>query len=212
MATELEIMNKALSHLGAEEIEATYPTEQSREARECDRHYADCRDVTLRAHEWGFANKRDTLALSTETVSGWDYVYVIPSDCLIPRRLYNAYGSTTGTYYNQLTDTYEPKGDIEYELVTDEDGTLKLLATNEESAILIYTKKITNPTIFDVSFRAALEFRLAADLAVPLRGDSDLAERLLRRFYMQIAEAESLDANADHRKPNYSSILSEARN
>ena len=39
MATELEIMNKALSYIGANAIDDTYPTETTREATECDRHY-----------------------------------------------------------------------------------------------------------------------------------------------------------------------------
>ena len=99
MASEIDICNLALSHVGGRPIESF--TEGTKEAIECGRFYAFDRDAVLEDHNWNFARKRLDLALTSDEVSGWTYSYAWPTDCLAPRRIYNPKGDRSNSNAGQ---------------------------------------------------------------------------------------------------------------
>ena len=91
MSAREDIINTALILLGAEEI--TGPDDNSAQAQIMRSLYPISRDSTLEAHEWSFAIRTFTPALSVDAPGGhWAYAYPLPSDII--RLLEVDHGST----------------------------------------------------------------------------------------------------------------------
>ena len=86
MASEVDICNLALSHLGDEASVASLdPPEGSAQAERCAQFYPIARDTLLESHDWGFAVRRTQLArLDVETWT-WTFGYTRPSEALTLR-------------------------------------------------------------------------------------------------------------------------------
>lgn len=81
MASEVDLVNRALSKLGATRI--TSLTDATTAARAVNHAYPFVRDAVLRAHPWNCTVARVQLApLSTAPPFGYDYQYQSPSDCI----------------------------------------------------------------------------------------------------------------------------------
>ncbi|MFN6798793.1 hypothetical protein ACK4QH_23255, partial [Proteus mirabilis] len=57
-------------------------TEASKEAVQCNLHYAQCRDSVLADFPWNFATKKVALANTNNPPPNWAYAYRYPNDCL----------------------------------------------------------------------------------------------------------------------------------
>lgn len=80
-ASVISICRGALDLLGDYAITAL--TDDSKQARLCNRHYESVRDAVLRAHEWNCAIKRASLAAdSAAPAFGFTKQYTLPTDCL----------------------------------------------------------------------------------------------------------------------------------
>ena len=81
MANSVEIVNSALTKLGAARIMSL--DDNVKEAREMHALYDLRRDALLRAHNWSFSMKRTSLpALVDAPAWGYTYAYQLPGDCL----------------------------------------------------------------------------------------------------------------------------------
>lgn len=95
-----------------------------------------------------------------------------------------AQGSTIGAGINaSFTLTFGPQGDQ------------RVILTNQEFATLAYTKQITDPNVFDPSFREALYLAGGAVLSMALKGDKDSANSLLKQANDEIRSARADDGN-----------------
>lgn len=196
MANQTEICNLALSRVGAGFIDDI--NEVSVPAELCLLLYPIARDATLRDHDWNFARKRAAMATLDQDNDQYDYVYLMPADCLAVREIYNPNKGF--------------KGDrIPFELGLDEDGSRVTILTDEYQAILIYTKKVTNASLFDSKFVDALAWRLASDLAQPLRGDIKLGQEFLQQYARQIGDAKATNANEHYEDPSDTSVYERSR-
>lgn len=210
MASEVDICNLALAHLGDDAtVSSIRPPEGSAQAEHCARFYPVARDLCLEAHEWGFATKRANLALLSNTPPpGFLYVYQVPADCRNPIDLidpnvpadpttYNDYGcgSYDGQYGGHWRDFQrEP---IPYELETLDDGT-QAIYTNLSGAQLRYIFGVTDTTKFSAQFVDSVALLLAAYLAGPvIKGDMgmQIAQAMSKLFLGSIAQAKANDAN-----------------
>lgn len=166
--TEVEICNIALFRVRAAEIGDL--NEQSVNAEKCRVLYPEVRDAVLAEGVWGFANTTRALALTGGTTDQWDYVYDYPNDCLNAHYIVPPGGSgdiaTSGITLSNIE--FSP---IPFEILNDDAGT-RAIVTNHENAILAYTKYVTDVRLFDPMFQEALKWSLAAELALPLGGDS----------------------------------------
>lgn len=209
MSSEVSICNIALSHVGSYPIQSL--SESTKEARECKLHYYATRDAVLRAHNWGFAKKRLTLALLSDTYSGYDYAYSYPSDCLVVREIYDESGAFTGTIYDEETDEYVATGRVEYEISINSDLTQRVILTDKEDAELIYTARVTDPNLLDSLFQDALALRLAATLAQPLKQKPGLTKDLIAQYQQLIGVAKAADANEKYKKPSANNRYTNSR-
>ncbi len=184
MSSEVDICNRALSLIGVGQIQSL--TENSEAARKCTLFYAETRDTVLRDNDWTFARMRRTLASFTipDDYVGlkYAYAYVLPADCLKPRKVYGQEGYSPYPYELFRAPTNE-----------------EFLMTNIVTAILKYTMAVTTTTWFDVQFLEALELKLASKLAVPLRKKPDLGTTLLGLYIQALGVAEG--SNTEEQDP-----------
>lgn len=204
MATsDVAICNLALSAVGSRSSIAAL-SEGSVEANSCGLHYTPALEAVLQAAHWNFARKQGTAALLKDgTVVGgtpppapWLYEYAYPADCLQIRyvlpQLASAQGVVPGTVPTQAVAT----APVYFILSSDTDAggnDTNVILTNQPQAILVYTKRITNPNLFDAVFVDAFAYYLASRICFNLTGDKQIA-----RDIFKIADALSRQARASN--------------
>lgn len=179
----VSVCSLALTRLGGQPIASL--SEGSKEAILCSAFYELSRDATLRDHPWNFATRRRALAvLASGGTDGdaaipWAYIYGWPSDCLLARRIHNP-GSTTVA--------------IPYEVALNSSGE-RVIYTDQATATLVYTTRVTDLTLCDPLFIEAMTWKLATELAIPLTQDRGLMQVATTMYQNAIAKARTLDAN-----------------
>ena len=157
--TIIDICNIALGRIGRK-ASITSLSERSEEARACSRIWDMTRKAVLREYTWGFSRKIEQLALSTQTIPGWSYLYAYPPDCLQAQRVFNAAGASY-------------KGEQEnWDVVTV--GNSTFIACDVEQAFLEYTADKTDTDDWTAQFIDCLAWKLAFELSMPLVGDQNL--------------------------------------
>lgn len=157
--TKVEICNIALGRIGRQ-ASITSLTENSAEAKACARIWEVTRKALLREFTWGFSRKVALLALSTETIPGWGYLYAYPSDCLQALRIFNEAGASY-------------KGEQEkWDVLTV--GNSTFIACDVDTAYLEYTCDKSDTDDFTAQFIDCLAWKLAFELSMPLVGDQNL--------------------------------------
>jgi len=216
MANEVDICNLALSHIGGLSIQSL--NESNRQARECKRLYPVLRDAVQAEFPWNFARKRVTLALlSGEEVSGWDYAYIYPTDCLNALEIYNPLTTQTytdGMYISgQLVESLvKVKSDkIKFEVAVNAAKDTRMILSDQEAAELIFTARIEDANLFSPSFVDALSWRLAADLAMPLKGKASLHQQMMAMYASKLGMSRQANANEGFEPPSGVSAYVTAR-
>ena len=160
MASEIEICNLALSHLGDSATVASIdPPEGSAQAEHCAIFYPVARDALLEMHNWKFATRRATLALLTADSWSWSYAYAKPANAM---KLLAVLPAGAGS---------DADGE-EYEMESADDGA-QLILTNTALASARYIAFVADTTTFSPLFTLALSYQLASMLAGPIiKGDA----------------------------------------
>jgi hypothetical protein len=150
MASEVEIVNRALSRVGATRI--TSLTENTVNARAANAVYATLRDAELRAHRWSFAIKRAQLAAdATAPAFGPANAFPLPADFLklLP------------------PDPNQHLNDLDWRIEHHESAVC--IMTDQAAPLNIrYIHRVTDPNKMDVLFREALSMRIAREVCEPL--------------------------------------------
>lgn len=206
MASEVDICNLALGHLGdSATVSSLSPPEGSAQAEHCSRFYPIARDSLLEMHAWNFATTRVTLASLGSGWPEWQYCYACPtdavnllavlaSDATDDYSIQNNFGFTQSGLPLVGAGTYTPQT---YAQETLSDGTL-VIYTNQVNAMLRYTRTVTDTTIFSPLFVDALAWYLASYLAGPIiKGDQGAAEakRCMAAALGMLAKATTSDSN-----------------
>lgn len=212
MANAIDICNLALSHLGDTATVASIdPPSGSAQSQHCARFYPIARDTLLEMHAWNFSTTRAALALLDETNESWLYVYAVPANVV---NVISVLPSDAGDDYEISTmpvpfpaipvpgspTVYVPQP---YAMETLTDGT-QVILTNVEDAVLRYTVKPTDPTVFTPLFVLTLSWHLASMLAgAILKGDAGAAEgkRCVQMTQAYLQQARMSDSNQRSTKP-----------
>jgi len=218
MASEIDICNLALAHLGdVATVSSINPPEGSAQAQHCAMFYPIARDSLFEMHSWGFATKRIALASVTSEWPMWSYAYAIPADAVnliavLPPEAQDDYSTrfsptdTPGYYANNApimaAGRYVPQP-----FVTEVNSAGQhCILTDQENAILRYTYQLNNPTEFSPLFVMALSWHLASMLAGPvIKGDAGAAEakRCQQAMTAWLQQARASDANQRQVKPEH---------
>ena len=217
MATEVDICNLALAHLGDDAtIASLNPPEGSAQAEKAQRFYPIARNNLLEMHTWNFAAKRENLALTTNTLDQWDYAYIAPADMMNPVAVIsptaqNDYATrmSAGDTPGGITSNYAPTivaGQYTPQQFAVE-GTY--IYTNQENAMLRYQAYVTDPSTFSPLFITTLSWHLASMLAGPIiKGDQGMAEakrstQMMQGYLTQAKQSDNLhrDITIEHIVP-----------
>jgi len=185
MATEIDICNLALAHLGDDAtIASIKPPEGSAQAEQAARFYPIARNTLLEFHTWNFASKRTSLATVNNTIDQWEYAYVAPADMITPLAILsptaqNDYATrmSSGDTPGGITSNFAPT--ILAGHYTPQQFVIEgnLIYINQENALLRYQSLITDSTKFSPLFVVTLSWHLASMLAGPIiKGDQGRAE------------------------------------
>ena len=208
MASEVDICNLALAHLGdTATVASISPPEGSAQAEHCARFYPIARDGLLNMHAWNFASKRVNLAQVAQPWPEWKYAYALPADLMVavavmPPDAYDDYATrfvptdSPGWAHNYSPvisgGMYTPQP---FSVETDASGNM-VLYTNQETPMLRYQAYVTDSTKFSPLFVQCLSWHLASMLAGPvIKGDQGAAEakRCMQMMAQYLGEAKRTD-------------------
>jgi hypothetical protein len=180
MPSVVEICNEAMDLLGAATITAL--TENSKEARLCNRRFETVRDAVLRSHPWNTAISRAEIAKdSTAPAFGFSYQYTLPTDpyCLRVLSFWNSnVDSEIAAYDSQVM--YK----IEGRKILSDEGTCKIT----------YIGRITDTEQYDAMLSNTIAHRLAAETAYAITGSTTVAQQMQALYEQRLREARSMDA------------------
>jgi len=188
--TELQICNKALLRLAANQVEspdgrAATITTESLEAKLCIANYAIIRDVVLEDRIWSFALKRAVLDTPDATTPefGFSQRFPTPSDSLYIWRVDNQ-GltdiSTSNAPYNQGMDW-----SLEDEFIL----------ANWDKLYIRYVRTLDSDGILKASnqFVDTLSLRLAVEMCMPLTENATMQQALMAEYQQRLVDASSID-------------------
>jgi len=176
VTTAVDIANRALLALGAKTISAI--NEDSVAGRACNRVYEPLRDAELRAHPWGFAKKRVSLAASaTAPPFGYENAFPLPTDFL------------------RLAADQSDKASQDGVVPIDWNIEGRSILTDDEAPFnLVYIAKIDNANLFDALFVEALAARIAMSLAEKLTQSNSKRELAKKEYEAAIKEARRINS------------------
>lgn len=221
MVDIIAVCNTALAGIGSRST-ITSLSENSPEARNCALFLDNVRTSMLRLANWNFAKAEQTLALykaaagtvenPTTTATVWNntfppipwlYSYFLPVDCIKVRYVKPqaalAYSGVPLTSVNMTYGAPVFSGiSAPFELAGDKDPALndiRVLLTNEQQALLTYTKDVTDPNVWDSGFYDLVTAGLSASICLNLTGDKALAKMKLEEVNQATMLARVEDAN-----------------
>ena len=217
MASEVDICNLALSHLGDNAtVSSLDPPEGSAQAEHCARYYPQARNSLLEMHDWNFALRRAQLAQVTSTWNQWQFAYVQPADCLRVIAVLSPDASDDYSYplASPMVSEYTPNATQAvytpqpFVCETDDQGR-RLIRTNVEDAMVRYLMLVTDATKFSSLFIETLSWHLASMLAGPVvkgsagRETAAFCQQMMRAYLAQARNSDSIQrkVNPTHTVP-----------
>ena len=174
MASNVDIVNNALSILGASTISSL--TEDTKNARISNQRFENVRNRVFRSHPWNCLIKRVQLAASsTNPVIEFAKSYPLPSDFLRVLKIHNG---TTDSVASDMPYKIEGKNVI----------------TDEATVYLVSVSKDTDPNNYDSYLYEVLAYQLAADMAYGITNNATLAKNLLADADEKLRESRFVDA------------------
>ncbi len=192
MATQVAIYNLVLTRCGVTQP-VTAVDEDSTGAQQCTAVYEICRDEVLRAFPWEFAAVRAALALIEEDPNDdWAYSYAWPADCITPRMIPGGARGTSQPFVRGYTPGAEGPPAV---------PAVRHILTDVADAELIYTARVTDPTLFNADFVSALAWRMAMDVSIGMSRAPSFYQTAERNYPAVLARAKANAANETKSDP-----------
>ena len=180
MPSVVDICNEAMDLLGAATITAL--TENSKEARLCNRRFETVRDTVLRSHPWNIAITRASLAKDSDAPAfGFANQFTLPTDpyCLRVLSFWNSnVDSEIAAYDSQVMFK------IEGRKVLSDEGTCRIT----------YLARITDTETYDSLLSSTIAHKLAAETAYAITGSMSVSQSMQQLYEIRLREARSIDA------------------
>ncbi|WP_321337787.1 hypothetical protein [Breoghania sp.] len=199
MASQVEICNLALAALGKDGISSL--TEASTAARYCSLFWKPMLDSLLQSYPWGFAGKTQSLAeVANDKPGQWLYAYSKPSGCLKIRYVAPDYSEGEAlllTKKQEFAHPYAVEGQVIY--------------CNLSPAYLVFTRRVTDASLFPPMFVDAIWAHLSARLAMPMTRDPAVRRQAYADAAAMMAQAQMADANDEPETSDHTADAVEAR-
>ena len=200
MPAETDICNLALDRLGQQPISGMAQTTGNGPL--VARNYAHERDCLLRETHWTFARSETALALLENNIwANWAYAYAYPNDCLKIQYLCNPNLVADMIGYPFFpADRDWASRNCPHEVTQALDGNgnptgQKVILTNMEDAVLVYTKAVTDTALFPETFTGVLVLRLARAIGYRLLPSSPIMNGLAAELVLADGVAKRDAAN-----------------
>lgn len=179
---ELDAVNGALAHLGEPLLSSL--DEDRKAARDAKRLFGPVRDALLRMHDWNFAEAFDQPAVLPDASPNprFPYLAPLPADFL---RMRHVSGLGDDAWVVTAAGRRSEDG---------EEVDILVLASVSPSPHFSYTRRVSEPRLWDATFMAVFELMLAAKLAPGIGKDSDEAERMEARARALLPTSRRIDA------------------
>jgi hypothetical protein len=194
--TQVSISNMALSRIGVKQLLSSL-SEDSAEAGVVNLHYDTVLRIALRQCDWQFARVRKLLVVSAGTPPAeWAYQYALPADLIKPLRIQDSLKVRRSD--QRIPYTIETVAGVRL-LYTDEGSSVP-----SEAATLVYTRLVTDPSLYDDSFINYLAWALAYECALALTGSQSRQHEAKeqREMAMQEAIADNLRSEQEPQPPD----------
>lgn len=170
MPGRVEIINIALARLGESPIQSL--DEGSTPANAAKQLYDTERQATLRDYPWNFALKQVSLARVEETSFGFHTAFALPADCLRAVRLLGVNGENVARFAVRAEKVY----------------------ADPESVTLEYVADVEDTGRFDAKFVEAFSYKLAAALAMIVKGSPELMANYTNTYRSLVSDAAAYSA------------------
>jgi hypothetical protein len=173
---KVAIGNMALANLGSPPVQDFNQTNVS--SRALKLRYDEARLQALSATLWNFASRwKVGVELDIDPKPPWTRVYNYPADAL---------------RVHEIQRSSVDEKNIPFEVTDRMDATGKLIHTDQEAPVFIYTVDKEDVTTFDWDFITALSWLLAHKIAMPVTKSTKLRDDSMK---MWLALADSAVAN-----------------
>jgi hypothetical protein len=173
MPGRVEIVNIALARLGESPIQTL--DEGSTPANAALQLYDIERQATLRDYPWNFALKQASLARVDKVAFEFRTAFALPGDCLRAVRLWGADREEIVSF-------------------TVRNGTL---FTQPERVTLEYVADVEDTGLFDAKFIEAFSYKLAAALAMTVKGSPELMANYTNLYQTLVTDAAAKSAHEE---------------
>ncbi len=192
--TKTKIFNMALKNLGVT-VGIQSDSQTDRNTIVLNEYYDAAKEKTLSDHDWNFASTYRTLSLTgSESLNPkYKYEYDYPNDCCAIREVVSCESQKA-----------------EFEVASKSDGQ-KIIYSNQEGALIRYTRIIREETFFTSEFAMALSWYLAFLSAKAITGARVNTSDCLNLYKQMLNEARVSDANEGYTKEEFNCDWIEAR-
>jgi hypothetical protein len=207
MTTVIDVCNRALSEACTQSVISSLD-ESSPEAVQCKLWFGKTVERILRAAPWGFARRQVELTLLGTAVDStapfpFLYKYRYPTDCekfryVLPQPINDPDPAAPMVYTGQpVAGPWTPNRNNRYLVAADYEGGIpsKVILTNVQFALGVYTAYVDNPDLWDSGFEDAVISALAFKLVNPLTGSLQLRQDLRATAEVAIRNAQADNAN-----------------
>ncbi len=188
--SDVQAVNAALEEIVAQ-TQITALNDGSPAANAANVVYVPVVQLVLRELDPDFARFTAALTLSgaVTPVPPWAFEYLYPADCI---RLRQVRPPLSGA--GSLSDPNDPKpipANVAFDTISAQ--ATKVILTNQQNALAVYTSSSVTPAQWDSAFFDAVVRRLANPLALALSGRPDLATESLQQAGAAAQAAEAVD-------------------
>jgi hypothetical protein len=153
-------------------------------------------------------------------IVSWQYEYTWPQDCVRLRQVKEPFdqpnsGNTVLPFWPGMMEAplflggltgMDLSNRVPYQISLDKDASgnqIKVILTNIEYALIVYTAFVDNPNLWDDEFSEAFVFMLASHLVGALIGDKQLDTALYKKASDMATVARAVDGNEQPVSPNH---------
>lgn len=204
MASKADIINFALSHIGARRIadsDINDPNSPTPGSRQGNLWVDQARDECLSSYPWTFASLRKRLIPKTFTTveapsytNDWTNAYFYPCGCIQMQYIVDPNRSST---VELITNT--PYA-VEANPSTAANEERRLVLCNVANASAVYTTSDVEYESLPPHFVEPMAILLASKIAFPITNDLELKAALLRLYNVSLQAYTAQDANQIHNK------------
>lgn len=182
MPSNTDIANWALTRMGARADIGTLGVDTTPHAIKLSSQFLHAYNFILEQHDWAFARNREPMTKVTYTVDGFDFVYRVPSDCLIFRGIHN------GVHWPSPPYVYFERSTLPIATVW-----TPVIMTNKDNAVGIFTRNNVELSSWTEGTIEALVLALASMTAADITGSAQIGMELAKRAEDQMQKAWAIE-------------------